>query len=89
MSTIHISLTPKLEEFIQELLDTGLYSNVSEIIREALREKIGTHNSDLLKIHKLNQLIQVGLDQSDKGQFSSLSVEDIYKKVKNKAQIGV
>ena len=39
MSTIHISLTPKLEEFIQELLDTGLYSNVSEIIREALREK--------------------------------------------------
>ena len=39
MSTIHISLTPKLEEFIQELLDTGLYSNVSEIIRKALREK--------------------------------------------------
>jgi len=62
MSTIHISLTPKLEEFIQELLDTGLYSNVSEIVREALREKyLRRHfanfdQDDLLKFNEETDL---------------------------------
>ena len=83
MSTIHISLTPKLEEFIQELLDTGLYSNVSEIIREALREKIARiHSKEYQKISKLNEEIQIGIDQTNNGQFSDLSIDDIYNKVK-------
>lgn len=81
-STIHISLTPTLEEYVQSLLDTGLYGNVSEIVREALREKYQNSQSKAAKLAKLRELIQVGLDQVERGDFSTKSVEDIWNDVK-------
>lgn len=37
---MNVSLTPKLEEFIRHKVDSGLYNNASEVIREALRGQI-------------------------------------------------
>ena len=34
---MHISLTPELERLVNEKVDSGLYNNASEVIREALR----------------------------------------------------
>ena len=34
---MHISLTPELEERVRAKVDSGLYNNASEVIREALR----------------------------------------------------
>jgi antitoxin ParD1/3/4 len=34
---MHVSLTPELEKKIKEKVDSGLYNNASEVIREALR----------------------------------------------------
>lgn len=34
---MNISLTPALEAFVREKVDSGLYGNASEVIREALR----------------------------------------------------
>jgi putative addiction module CopG family antidote len=34
---MHISLTPELEAIIKEKVSSGLYSNASEVIHEALR----------------------------------------------------
>jgi len=34
---MNVSLTPTLESFIKETVETGLYKNSSEVIREALR----------------------------------------------------
>jgi len=34
---MHISLTPELEKRVKEKVDSGLYNNASEVIREALR----------------------------------------------------
>ncbi|MBV8976920.1 MAG: type II toxin-antitoxin system ParD family antitoxin [Alphaproteobacteria bacterium] len=34
---MNVSLTPKLEKLVQEKVDSGLYNNASEVIREALR----------------------------------------------------
>ncbi|MFM1945496.1 MAG: hypothetical protein RI897_4478 [Verrucomicrobiota bacterium] len=34
---MHISLTPELERAVKEKVDSGLYNNASEVIREALR----------------------------------------------------
>jgi len=37
---MNISLTPELESFIAEQLQTGHYKSASEIVREALRNQI-------------------------------------------------
>ncbi|MGB0847851.1 MAG: type II toxin-antitoxin system ParD family antitoxin, partial [Thiolinea sp.] len=34
---MHISLTPELESRVRAKVDSGLYNNASEVIREALR----------------------------------------------------
>ena len=34
---MHVSLTPELEKMVKEKVDSGLYNNASEVIREALR----------------------------------------------------
>lgn len=34
---MNVSLTPELEKFVQDKVDTGRYTSASEVIREALR----------------------------------------------------
>jgi len=34
---MNVSLTPKLESFVRETVEAGLYNNASEVMREALR----------------------------------------------------
>jgi antitoxin ParD1/3/4 len=34
---MHVSLTPKLEKMVKDKVNSGLYNNASEVIREALR----------------------------------------------------
>ena len=59
-----VSLTPELEARVRARIDRGLYNNASEDIREALRF-MDTHEDWIhdLKIAKLREQIQVGIDQ--------------------------
>ena len=34
---MNVSLTPELEKFVDDKVDSGLYNNASEVIRESLR----------------------------------------------------
>jgi antitoxin ParD1/3/4 len=34
---MNVSLTPELERFVQEKVESGLYQTASEVVREALR----------------------------------------------------
>jgi antitoxin ParD1/3/4 len=34
---MHVSLTPELENMVKQKVDSGLYNNASEVVREALR----------------------------------------------------
>jgi len=51
---MHISLTPELESRIKAKVESGLYNDSSEVIREALRF-MDTHE-DWLRETKLAQL---------------------------------
>lgn len=37
---MNISLTPELEKVVRERVESGLYNNASEVIREALRDSL-------------------------------------------------
>jgi uncharacterized protein len=38
---MNVSLTPELEQYIRRKVESGLYSNASEVVREALRLLVG------------------------------------------------
>ncbi len=60
---MNISLTPALEKFVNDKVSTGLYTSVSEVIREALRLFIA-HEKPISqeKIQRLNKDIDLGLN---------------------------
>ena len=66
---MHISLTPELESHVKAKVETGLYNNASEVIREALRF-METHEDWIheLKLAHLREQLKVGVDQLDRGE---------------------
>jgi len=71
---MNVSLTPELEEFVQRKVESGLYNNASEVVREGLR---------LLKEHddirlKWREQIDRGWLQAQSGQV--IDGEEVFRK---------
>lgn len=66
---MHISLTPELESRVKAKVETGLYNNASEVIREALRF-METHEDWIheIKLARLREQLKVGADQLDRAE---------------------
>lgn len=66
---MHVSLTPELENRVKTKVQSGLYNNASEVIREALRF-METHEEWIaeIKLAHLRQQLQRGIDQLDRGE---------------------
>ena len=64
----YVSLTPRLEEFIDREVKSGRYSSPSEVIREAVRlleEKKQLHRD---KLEELRQGIRLAREQMERGE---------------------
>ena len=75
---MHISLIPELEARVKSKVDSGMYNNASEVIREALRfmdqnEKL----LDLLKTERLRHEVAQGAIEAERDKFSTHTVKDI------------
>ena len=66
---MHISLTPELESRVKAKVETGLYNNASEVIREALRF-METHEDWIheIKLTRLREQLKVGINQLDRAE---------------------
>ena len=70
---MHISLTTELEARVKAKVESGLYNNASEVIREALRF-METHEDWVkeLKLTQLREQLKVGSDQLDRGDSTTI-----------------
>ncbi len=66
---MHISLTDELESRVKAKVESGLYNNASEVIREALRF-MDTHEDWIneVKLAHLREQLKVGTDQLDRDE---------------------
>lgn len=66
---MHISLTAELESRIKSKVESGLYNNASEVIREALRF-MDIHEDWIqeLKLARLREQLQVGVNQLERSE---------------------
>jgi antitoxin ParD1/3/4 len=72
---MHVSLTPKLEELIQEKVESGLYNNASEVVRDALRLMQEVDELRRLKLERLREEVAKGDADFAAGRFASLDTE--------------
>lgn len=57
---MRVSLTPKLEELIRRKVESGLYDNESEVIREALRLMLAQDELHRVKLERLQEALVAG-----------------------------
>ena len=72
MQTMNISLPDQLKEFVEEQVDSGRYSTVSEYVRELIRidEKRKTQE-------KLEALLMEGIQSSEPTEMTRQDWDDI------------
>jgi len=79
---MNISLTPELEKFVQQKVNSGMYTSASEVIRESLRLLYIQDDLQSQKIEQLNQAIELGMQQLSEGK--KISAEASYERLKKK-----
>lgn len=62
---MNVNLSAVFEDYIKQQLDSGLYNNASEVIREALRLKMRQDEVYQTKLEALRQAIDDGLNSGD------------------------
>jgi antitoxin ParD1/3/4 len=65
---VNVSLTPELEELIQERVRSGRYTSASEVVREALRLLQDRDELRRLRLDELRAKVAAGLDSLDRGE---------------------
>jgi antitoxin ParD1/3/4 len=66
---MNANLGPVLEEFVAELLESGLYQSQSEVVREGLRLLKEREDLKKLRLRELRKEIALGSEQADRGEF--------------------
>lgn len=65
---MNVSLTPELEQFVQDRLDSGLYHTASEVVREGLRLLKERDELHAQRVAKVRAKIQRGVAQLKRGE---------------------
>lgn len=74
---MNIRLDPTYEKIVNSLINSGLYRDADEVVRDGVRQ---LQQRDLERADRLAALraeIQVGIDQIDNGQFKPFSADEI------------
>jgi antitoxin ParD1/3/4 len=73
---MNVSLTPALEKLIQDKVDSGLYNNASEVIREALRLMKESEEIRRAKLKRLKAALAKGEADVASGRITALNSDD-------------
>jgi antitoxin ParD1/3/4 len=65
---MNVSLTPDLEALVHRKVESGLYNNQSEVVREALRLLAEQDRLREAHLDKLRGALNEGLAQADRGE---------------------
>lgn len=66
---MNVNLGSAFDNFIADLLKTGLYQSQSEVVREGLRLLKEKEELKNLRLAELRKEIAIGSEQADRGEF--------------------
>jgi antitoxin ParD1/3/4 len=75
MPTRNVQLTEHFDEFIESGIDSGRFSDASEIVREGLRLLEEREQDERVKMEWLRAAAKEGFDALDRGDFTEIRSE--------------
>lgn len=79
-TTINVSLTPELNEFLQARVDSGRYQTTSEVVREALRLLERQEQDREQSLLELKLKLQRAASQAEKGEL--LNGDEVFNEIR-------
>ena len=76
---MNVSLTAELEKFIEQQVQTGLYSSASEVMRHALRLMVEQEVEKQVKLSRMRHLVEEGVES---GQWESWNAQSFLERLK-------
>ncbi|MDO8774036.1 MAG: type II toxin-antitoxin system ParD family antitoxin [Burkholderiaceae bacterium] len=70
-----VALTPHFESLTQQLVSSGRYNNVSEVVRDGLRLLESRVQEEAAKLAALRAAVKVGSDAMERGDYTVLTSE--------------
>lgn len=81
---MNVSLTPKLEKYIQKKVESGRYTSASEVVREALR-LLEAEEVRERELREFRAMLDRGLAEADAGL--TLDGEEVFAKLREKSRL--
>jgi antitoxin ParD1/3/4 len=81
----NVSLTPAMEQELEEAVASGEYTSVSEIVREGLRLWRERRTQGQFYQEWLAAQIEIGWDQADRGELEGHDMKSIIESAGSKA----
>lgn len=78
---MHISLTDNLAALVKAKVESGLYNNASEVIREALRLMHARDEATQARYAAFKREVLLGVEQAESDAFSSRTPAEIARAV--------
>jgi antitoxin ParD1/3/4 len=77
MSTMNVSLSREMRDFVEEELASGEYASASDVVQAGLRKLQEERKEEAAKLEILRSEIAVAMAEAERGEFSTKSVMDI------------
>lgn len=81
---MNVNLGPAFDQFVAELLQSGLYQSQSEVLREALRLLKEQQETKRAQLSSLQYAIALGSAQADRGEF--VNGPDVFARIRRKSK---
>ena len=84
---MNVSLTKELENFVGELVASGMYFSASEVVRDGLRLLKEQEALKKMRVEELRAEIMLGIEDLKMGNSTSFTSEEgIFQEVKKRGQ---
>lgn len=84
---MNVSLTPELEQLVQDKVKTGLYLSASEVVREALRLLDERDQLREIRLTELKKKIAVGVEQAERGEVAPFDFDELKAKARERLAV--
>jgi antitoxin ParD1/3/4 len=81
---MNVSLTPELEQFVQDKVANGRYNSASEVVREALRLLEEQERARAVQLAEFNKELGRRLASLDRGE--KVDPDTVFERLRRKSQ---